>query len=1061
LIALALAVFCLSDMPAAGAQATPADDVTQSSVVDFSAHDFNNPDKLQAQVFLGQEQWDVWPNQLLAPADLGPIAPLKSSFRAIWQAVNGEGILTARRGMFTARLRVRLPPIADRIAILAPIKNPTRIFLDGREALNVGVVGPAETEDNSQSMITALEIPADGKDHEIVWQASYHGPGWSLFSYVNVRMSPVRDFIGVFMGGRLLIGLLLATWGILAAMSVVMAAKTGDWLPRGFLFVSSLGAIGQAAVALIDSSFGQLLPYSAVTLHRWETVFATISAAFAILALYRFLKLRNAFSFVVLCEVGIVVACLFDLAYPEILVSLVPPGSTALHAPIESLIALFALVGITTIAFREGHPKAQILVYCCAPLFIGVGYEYFRGASFITLIPIATMSPIVIGFLLVYLMIDEFALTRDRAVKLASTLEETNAGLERTVETRTHDLTAALEHQTASAEILAVIAKAGADLQPVFEAILENAVTLCGATFGRASRYDGEKLYPIARQGEFQVSGEWLVPWTPEPDSVVYHSLTAKTPVHAPDLRETTAYLTGVKSVVSAVDDTGARTSLYLPLVHNDQVIGAFWLFKNHVAPFDQKHLELLESFADQAVIAMENARVLGELKQSLDRQTASAEILAAMSIAGAEPKPVFEAILKNANRLCATKMAGIWLTDGNTAKEVGRLDHEGFAPTSGLRIVELADPRSDKEMAEVFSGKPYQSDWAESDGYKNKHPVSVYTVETLGARSMLHVPLLSTGNVIGIITIYRTHVQPFTDDEIQLMQGFAAQAVIAIENARVLRELEARTLELQANNDALKDTQSQLVHAEKMASLGTLVAGVAHEINTPLGIAVTATSQVIREKDGLKEAVIAGQLSRTKLNDYIETADQGLSITFNNLTRAADLVASFKQVAVDQNSEQPREIELALYVEDILRSLDPILKSARISITRNLPPGMKLTLQPGALAQIITNLVQNAANHAFTGMTDPRMTIEAAWESNRAVTITVADNGVGMPADVRARAFDPFFTTQRGSGGTGLGLHIVHNLVSEALKGTINLSSELGVGTTFTIKFAQQGTAA
>jgi signal transduction histidine kinase len=254
----------------------------------------------------------------------------------------------------------------------------------------------------------------------------------------------------------------------------------------------------------------------------------------------------------------------------------------------------------------------------------------------------------------------------------------------------------------------------------------------------------------------------------------------------------------------------------------------------------------------------------------------------------------------------------------------------------------------------------------------------------------------------------------------------------------------------VEQRTQSLRETQSQLVQAEKMASLGTLVAGVAHEINTPLGIAVTATSQLIRDADEIKETIAHGQLSRGKLDGFVKSIDLGLGISYSNLTRAANLVSSFKQVAVDQNSEQAREIDLADYIKDILRSLDPILKSAKVRVEQIVPAGIKLKTQPGALAQVVTNLVQNAIKHAFDGIAEPRLSFSVNIVSAAEIQLIMTDNGVGMDETIRARAFDPFFTTKRGAGGTGLGLHIVHNLMTEALKGRIELNSRSGHGTEF-----------
>jgi signal transduction histidine kinase len=250
----------------------------------------------------------------------------------------------------------------------------------------------------------------------------------------------------------------------------------------------------------------------------------------------------------------------------------------------------------------------------------------------------------------------------------------------------------------------------------------------------------------------------------------------------------------------------------------------------------------------------------------------------------------------------------------------------------------------------------------------------------------------------------------------------------------------------------SLRETQSRLVQSEKMAALGTLVAGVAHEINTPLGVAITANSQVLLERDRLEEAFESKSLGRNLLSSFLNQSKQGLSMVAANLSRAADLVGNFKQVAVDQNTQEARQIDLGTYVGDVVRSLDFMANSKGIKVINEIPDGIGLTLAPGALAQILTSLIQNAGLHAFEGTNEPIVTISAKIESD-SVKLLVADNGNGMSEEVQAKAFDPFFTTKRGEGGgTGLGLHIVHNLVTEALHGTIALRSAPGQGTEFTI---------
>lgn len=249
-----------------------------------------------------------------------------------------------------------------------------------------------------------------------------------------------------------------------------------------------------------------------------------------------------------------------------------------------------------------------------------------------------------------------------------------------------------------------------------------------------------------------------------------------------------------------------------------------------------------------------------------------------------------------------------------------------------------------------------------------------------------------------------------------------------------------------------LRGAQQQLVAAEKMASLGQLVAGVAHEINTPIGIAVTAAShleEVTRKSAGLIEA---GRLSRSALGDWQTEVQQGSQLISRSLERAAALVASFKQVSVDQSSDQRRQFELAAYLEEVRVALQPMLRRTTHRFEIDCQGPLPVDTFPGALFQIITNLLANALTHAFEPGQhgEVRLKVEASGEQ---LCLRFSDDGRGMDDPTRERAFDPFFTTRRGSGGSGLGLNIVHNLVTQLLGGSIELTSSPGRGTRFTIR--------
>ena len=263
--------------------------------------------------------------------------------------------------------------------------------------------------------------------------------------------------------------------------------------------------------------------------------------------------------------------------------------------------------------------------------------------------------------------------------------------------------------------------------------------------------------------------------------------------------------------------------------------------------------------------------------------------------------------------------------------------------------------------------------------------------------------------------------------------------------------QLEKKTREAVIALENLQHTQEQLIENEKHAALGRLVAGVAHEINTPLGIAVTAASCVDKACDELYEMMSSGKLKRSKLEEQHQSIREGGQILQDNLTRAAELIASFKQVAVDQSSDERRQIGLASYIEKVIRSLKPKISLTEHEVRLNCDQEIDMYTQPGVLAQILTNLIDNALIHGLADKPKGFVDITVYRDSEHTV-IVVADDGKGMSSEVLEFIFDPFFTTNRNRGGSGLGMHLVYNLVTQKLGGTITCDSILGQGATFTI---------
>lgn len=343
---------------------------------------------------------------------------------------------------------------------------------------------------------------------------------------------------------------------------------------------------------------------------------------------------------------------------------------------------------------------------------------------------------------------------------------------------------------------------------------------------------------------------------------------------------------------------------------------------------------------------------------------------------------------------------------------------------------------------------------------------------------SVMFVPLIVEDRCIGILSAQAIQVDAYKPHHLMLLSSIASIAATALDNAaayKTIQEqsdlLQEQAQEIQITNTALQEqletlrrTQSQLAQAEKMASLGTLVAGVAHELNTPIGVAVTAASTLHTRTNDFLKRYREGGLKKSELEAYLETAQMGADLTLRNMQRAADLIQSFKRVAVDQTSDEQREFNLGQYLYEIVTSLQPMLKGRGAQIMVSVPSDISFRSYPGALSQIITNLVQNSVKHGFEDyQADAVMTITVKSPKGKAddtpeVVIEFADNGRGIPEAILPRIFDPFFTTKPGEqGGTGLGLNIVYNLVTQKLGGKLQCFSEINVGTRFimTLPFA------
>jgi GAF domain-containing protein len=370
---------------------------------------------------------------------------------------------------------------------------------------------------------------------------------------------------------------------------------------------------------------------------------------------------------------------------------------------------------------------------------------------------------------------------------------------------RTTDLTESLEQQTATSEVLKVISGSPAALEPVFKAMLENATRICAANFGVLYRFDGNVFRPVAFQDTVPAYGDYLrrEPPRTDPRTALGRLFQTKQPVHIQDLAAEPAYAERERTRVVIVEIAKARTLLAVPMLKENDLLGAFAIYRQEVRPFTDKQIKLVENFAAQAVIAIENARLLNELRQrtddlseALEQQTATSEVLRVISSSPDDLTPVFNAMLENATKLCGAEFGVFYLDDGDLTRIAAAYN---VPPALAAQKNVSFRVHSKSGHAEVRRTKQvvHIDDIRAMPPYLEGDPRLVAMADLGGARTTVAVPMLKGDALLGVLAIYRKEVRPFTDKQIELVKNFAAQAVIAIENTRLLNELRQRTDDL------------------------------------------------------------------------------------------------------------------------------------------------------------------------------------------------------------------------------------------------------------------------
>jgi two-component system, NtrC family, sensor kinase len=627
---------------------------------------------------------------------------------------------------------------------------------------------------------------------------------------------------------------------------------------------------------------------------------------------------------------------------------------------------------------------------------------------------------------------------------------------------RTDDLSESLQQQTATADVLKVISRSTFDLQTVLDSLVETAARLCEAHRGVILRRDGDSYHGVA----FYNASPELVdfirrhPITPGRQTVTARVALERRTVHVADLQADTEY----KYALRDVDPI--RTELGVPMFRGDEIVGVVILYKLEVQPFTDKQIELVTTFADQAVIAIENTRLLNELRESLQQQTATAEVLKVISRSAFDLKTVLDTLVEAAARLCEADQGTIARERDGVYQRVATY---GFSDdfTEYVRTLPVIPERGTATGRALLDGKVVHIPDVRTD----PEYTFVDAQKLGGFRTILSLPMLREGAPIGVLALTRHEVRPFTDKQIELVSTFADQAAIAIENVRLFESVEARTRELAKSLEDLRTAQDRLIQTEKLASLGQLTAGIAHEIKNPLNFVNNFSSVSVELIDELREALggvhLDGKL-RAEISEIADTLQGNLDKVVQHGKRA-DAIVKNMLLHSRQGSGEHRPVDINALVEE---SLNLAYHGARaekqgfaITLERSFDPAAgEVDLFPQEITRALLNLISNgfyaATKRKAEANGDNYEPTLAATTKNLgdSIEIRIRDNGTGIPPEVKEKLFSPFFTTKPAGEGTGLGLSISHDIIVKQHGGTIEVDTRPGEFTEFRIVLPRAG---